>query len=207
LRSIRTGDTLAAMHVSPGTITAALAELRDDAPGAADRLVRLVIDDLHRLAEAAMRRESVGHTLQPTELVNEAFLRLLGGTAIEFTDRAHFFAIAAQTIRRLLVEHARRRHAAKRDAGIRVVLDDQLASNDRPTLELIALDDALQGLEQVAPRPARVVELRYFGGLSVEETAEVLKSSPATIKRDWSFARAFLLRALDAGPAPRTEPS
>lgn len=154
-----------------------------------------------------MRRESVGHTLQPTELVNEAFLRLLGGTAIEFTDRAHFFAIAAQTIRRLLVEHARRRHAAKRDAGIRVVLDDQLASNDRPTLELIALDDALQGLEQVAPRPARVVELRYFGGLSVEETAEVLKSSPATIKRDWSFARAFLLRALDAGPAPRTEPS
>lgn len=187
------------MNPPSGAITAALADLRDRVPGAADRLAHLVLDDLHRIAEMAMRREHEGHTWQPTELVNEAFLRLLSGTPVSYTDRAHFFAIAAQTIRRLLVEHARRRRAAKRDAGVRITLDEQLVGTDGPSLDLIALDDALQGLERVAPRQARVVELRYFGGLSVEETAEVMVSSPATVKRDWSFARAFLLRALEHG--------
>lgn len=184
------------MNSGSGAITAALADLRDQVPGAAERLADLVLDDLHRIADLAMRREQDGHTWQPTELVNEAFLRLLGGTPVSYTDRAHFFAIAAQTIRRLLVEHARRRRATKRDAGVRVTLDEQFPGAEGPSLDLMALDDALQGLERVAPRQARVVELRYFGGLSVEETAKVLLSSPATVKRDWSFARAFLLRAL-----------
>ncbi len=185
------------MSAPSGEITAALADLRQQVPGAADRLARLVVHDLHRIAEIAMRREVPGHTLQPTELVNEAFLRLLGSEPIAFADRAHFYAIAAQTFRRLLVDHARRRRSVKRDAGVRVPLDDHVTVVDGPSLDLIALDDALQGLERVAPRQARVVELRYFGGLTVEETAEVLIASPATIKRDWAFARAILLRALE----------
>lgn len=185
------------MNVSSGEITAALVDLRNEVPGAADRLTRLVIHDLHRLAEAAMQREAIGHTLQPTEVVNEAFLRLIGGESVTYADRAHFFAIAAHTVRRLLVDHARRRRSTKRDAGVRITLDEHVAAVEGPSLDLIALDDALSGLEQVAPRQARVVELRYFGGLSVEETAAAMVSSPATVKRDWTFARAFLLRALD----------
>lgn len=188
------------MGTPSDAITAALEELHRGSPGAADRVAQLVLDDLHRLAERAMQAEADGHTLQPTELVNEAFLRLLSGTPVAFRDRAHFFAIAATTIRRVLVDHARRGHARKRDAGIRITLSADVAEGAHvaaPTLDLIALDDALHGLEAVAPRPARVVELRYFGGLSVEETAEVLAASPATVHRDWTFARAFLLRALD----------
>lgn len=192
------------MHAPSGQITAALVDLRNQVPGAADRLAQLVIHDLHGLAEAAMRREVDGHTLQPTEVVNEAFLRLLGGEVVAYADRAHFFAVAAHTIRRLLVDHARKRRAVKRDAGVRITLDEQVAAIDGPSLDLIALDDALVGLEQVAPRQARVVELRYFGGLSVEETAAVMVSSRATVNRDWTFARAFLLRALDPSAPLRT---
>lgn len=181
----------------PGDITSALAELKEGLPGAADRVARLVVGELHRLAESAMRREAEGHTLQPTELVDEAFVRLVGSERTTWQSRAHFFAIAAQTIRRLLVDHARRRRRVKRDFGTRVVLDEALVASEGTSLDLLALDDALNGLEQLAPRQARVVELRYFAGLSVDETATVLGSSPATVKRDWTFARAFLLRALD----------
>ncbi len=181
----------------PGDITSALAELKEGLPGAADRVARLVVGELHRLAESAMRREAEGHTLQPTELVDEAFVRLVGSERTTWQSRAHFFAIAAQTIRRLLVDHARRRRRVKRDFGTRVVFDEALVASEGTSLDLLALDDALNGLEQLAPRQARVVELRYFAGLSVDETATVLGSSPATVKRDWTFARAFLLRALD----------
>lgn len=176
-------------------------------PGAADRVAALVLGELHGLAEQAMRREADGHTLQPTELVDEAFVRLVGAQAISWHNRAHFFAIAAQTIRRLLVDHARRRRRVKRDHGIRVTLDEALVAGEGPSLDLIALDEALAGLERLAPRQARVVELRYFGGLSVEETAVAIESSPATVKRDWTFARAFLLRALDDDAPPSPSPA
>ncbi len=185
------------MTASEGDITAALAELQAGRPGAADYVAELVLGELHRLAESAMRREVDGHTLRPTELVDEAFVRLIGAERVSWQSRAHFFAVAATTIRRLLVDHARRRRRTKRDFGARVTLDEALVAAEGPSLDLIALDDALDGLARLAPRQARVVELRYFGGLSVEETASVLESSAATVKRDWTFARAFLLHALD----------
>ena len=188
------------MTGNAGEIAAALAELRAGQPGAADRVAALVLGELHRLAESAMRREVDGHTLRPTELVDEAFVRLMGAERMSWQSRAHFFAVASQTIRRLLVDHARRRRRTKRDFGARVTLDEALVAAEGPSLDLIALDDALDGLARLAPRQARVVELRYFGGLSVEETATVLDSSAATVKRDWTFARAFLLHALDDDP-------
>ncbi len=163
-------------------VTAVLAEVQAGAPGAVDRLATLVMDELRRIAEVAMHREDDGHTLQPTELVDEAFMRLLGQRRVQWMNRAQFFAVAAQTIRRLLVDHARARRRMKRDHGVRVTLDD-----------------ALQQLDTLAPRQARVVELRFFGGLEVHEAAEALGVSAATVKRDWTFARAFLLRALDGG--------
>ncbi len=169
------------MTSSPGDITAALADVQRGLPGAADELARLVLEELHRLAESAMRREADGHTLQPTELVDEAFVRLVGNDRAAWQNRAHFFAVAAQTIRRLLVDHARRRRRAKRDHGVRVTLDEALLAGAPPSLDLIALDDALAGLERLAPRQARVVELRYFGGLSVEETAKVIGISEKTV--------------------------
>lgn len=192
------------MSSPPGDITSALAALHEGQPDAADRLATLVLDELHRLAERAMRREADGHTLQPTELVNEAFVRLVGNGHTTWQSRAHFFAIAAQTIRRLLVDHARRRRRGKRDFGTRVAFDETMAATEGTSLDLIALDDALRDLERLAPRQARVVELRFFAGLSVNETATVLTSSPATVKRDWTFARAFLLRALDGGTPAST---
>jgi RNA polymerase sigma factor (TIGR02999 family) len=184
-------------------VTAVLAEVQAGAPGAVDRLAVLVMEELRRLAEVAMRREDDGHTLQPTELVDEAFMRLLGQTRVQWLSRAQFFAVAAQTIRRLLVDHARARRRLKRDHGVRVTLDDSAGTVEVRSLDLIALDDALQQLDALAPRQARVVELRFFCGLDVDEAAEALGISPATVKRDWTFARAFLLRSLDGG-APRS---
>ncbi len=179
-------------------ITAILEEMQRGVPGAADRLAALVYDDLHRIADAAMRREPAGHTLQPTELADEAFVRLIGQHKVSWENRAHFFAIAARTIRRLLVDHARHRRRQKRDHGVRVTFDESIAPTPDSTVDLIALDDALERLDAAAPRQARVVELRFFGGLEIEETAHALGISPATAKRDWTFARAFLIRTLDA---------
>lgn len=179
-------------------ITAILDEVTRGIPGAADRLARAVSGELHRIAERAMRREPDGHTLQPTELVDEAFVRLVGQHAVQWRNRSQFFAVAAQVIRRILVDHARQRRRVKRDHGVRVTLDEQVGGAvPPPSLDLIALDDALVQLDTLAPRQARVVELRFFGGLEVDETAEALGVSVATVKRDWSFARAFLLRELD----------
>ncbi len=182
-------------------VTRLLQELGAGVPGAADRLAPVVYQELHRLAAIAMRRENSGHTLQPTELVHEAFMRLAGQRSTDWKNRGQFYGIAAQAIRRILIDHARRRQAAKRDHGIRVTLDESLSGDHDSPLELIELDDALRRLEELDPRQARVVELRYFAGLGVEEVAEVLEISPATVKRDWTFARAFLLRALQHGPA------
>jgi RNA polymerase sigma factor (TIGR02999 family) len=181
-------------------VTAILQDFQAGDAGAADRLANVVYDELHRLSSAAMRRESAGHTLQPTALVNEAFVRLVDQRNITWQNRAHFFAVAAQTIRRILVDHARRRRRLKRDHGVRVTLDDAIAEAPTRSLDLISLDEALTRLHELSPRQGRVVELRFFGGLDIEQTAQALDISPATVKRDWTFARAMLLRLLEATP-------
>ncbi len=183
-------------------VTRLLQELDDGQPGAADRLAPLVYEELHVLAVHAMRRERDSHTLQPTALLHEAFFRLVGQQDAAWQNRSHFYGIAASAMRRILVDYARRRRAVKRDGGVRVTLQDHSAVNDAGTsqaLDVIALDDALKRLEALDPRQARVVELRFFAGLEVEETARALGISPATVKRDWTFARAFLRRELGTG--------
>lgn len=178
-------------------ITQLLQAAKEGQTGAAEKLAALVYDELHRIAASAMRREQAGHTLQPTLLVNEAFLRLVGQGDAVWRNRAQFYAVAAQIIRRILVDHARSRDSQKRNHGVRVTLDESVAELPDHSLDVLALDDALNQLDRLAPRQARVVELRYFTGLEIEETAAALGISPATVKRDWTFARAFLLRALD----------
>ncbi len=181
-------------------ITALLDEMRQGLPGAADKVARRVFGELHRLAESAMRRESEGHTLQPTELVDEAFVRLMGQRHVTWQNRNHFYAMAAQTIRRILIDHARQRLSQKRDHGLRVTLDEAIGGEQPDSLDLIALDEALQRLDALAPRQAKVVEMRFFGGLENDEVADILGISPSSVKRDWTFARAFLLDALTIDP-------
>jgi RNA polymerase sigma factor (TIGR02999 family) len=169
-----------------------------------DRLVPLVHAELRRLAIRYMSRERPGHTLQATALVNEAYLRLIEINQVSWQNRAHFFAMSARAMRRILVDSARARHNDKRGGGIpKVSLDDALRVASPVDPDLVALDEALRGLEACHPRKGHVVELRYFGGLSVEETAEVLHVSPDTVKRDWRFAKLWLLRALN-GERPDT---
>ncbi|CAN5878836.1 sigma-70 family RNA polymerase sigma factor [soil metagenome] len=184
-----------------GRVTGLLADMQRGEPDAADRLAACVYDELHRIAESAMRREAPGHTLRPTELVGEAFMRLVGQHSTDWQNRAHFYAVAATTIRRILVDHARARRTQKRDFGVQVTLDESIGAPAHAGIDMIALDEALRRLESVAPRQARVVELRFFGGLDIEETAASLGVSAATVKRDWAFARAFLLRLMD-NPQP-----
>ncbi|MEO5815533.1 MAG: ECF-type sigma factor [Gemmatimonadaceae bacterium] len=183
-------------------VTRLLDEVRRGESGAADRLARVVYQHLHRIAENALRRESAGHTLQATELVDEAFVRLLGQQETTWENRSQFYAVAARIIRRILVDHERRRRPMRRDHGVRVTLDNALSndvlSGGTGRLDLIALDLALQQLEALSPRQGRVVELRFFAGLDVDQAAEVLDVSPTTMKRDWRFARALLLEFLSA---------
>jgi RNA polymerase sigma factor (TIGR02999 family) len=183
---------------SEGDITELLNQVREGQEGAAERLASRVFDELHRIAVNAMRREDTGHTLQPTELVDEAFLRLIGHRSLTWQNRSHFYALAATTIRRILVDHARARDRIKRDHGLRATFDEAIGEAGPDSLDLIALDDALERLGAASTRQARVVELRFFGGLEVEEVAEVMGVSPATVKRDWNFARAFLLQSLES---------
>ena len=181
-----------------GEITHLLRAWTDGDREAFDRLAPLVYQDLHRLARHYMRGERAGQTLQTTALVNEAFLRLVDVDGVRWQDRAHFFAVSAQMMRRILVDAARARGAAKRGAGgARVSLHEAAVIAPARDAELLDLDDALTALSRLDPRKGRVVELRFFGGLSVEETAEVLKISPQSVMRDWRLARAWLMRELD----------
>lgn len=165
--------------------------------GALDRLVPLVHAELRRLARRYMRRERAGHTLQTTALVNEAYLRLVDAQGVTWENRAHFFGISARIMRRVLVEFARERGYRKRGGGVRrVPLDEVQLVADAPDADLVALDEALSALEAVDPRKSRTIELRFFGGLSMEEAARVLKVSPETVKRDSRLAKAWLLRWL-----------
>ena len=164
---------------------------------ALERLMPLVHAELHRLARREMRGERPGHTLRTTALVNEAYLRLIDASRVRWQDRAHFFALSARIMRRILVDHARARQFVKRGGGLRqVTLEDALVVSAERSADLVALDDALVALAAVDERKSQVVEMRFFGGLSVEETAEALHVSPATVMRDWHFARVWLLREL-----------
>jgi RNA polymerase sigma-70 factor (ECF subfamily) len=166
---------------------------------ALEMLTPVVYGELRRLARRYMRRERPGHSLQTTALLNEAYLRLVDYKRMQWQNRAHFFAVSAQLMRRILVEHARR-HNLKRGVGLQQVsLDEAAVMGGGRTTDLVALDDAMHALEQLDPRKVQVVELRFFGGLSVEETAEVLKVSAVTVMRDWSTAKAWLYRELAGG--------
>jgi RNA polymerase sigma factor (TIGR02999 family) len=166
---------------------------------ALEQLMPLVHDELHRLAHQHMRRESPGHILQTSALINEAYLRLVSEPEIRFENRAHFFGIAARLMRRILVDDARKRKSAKRGGSmIQVPLDDASAAIADQAANVAALDDALQRLEEIDKRQGQIVELRFFGGLSIEETAKVLSVSPGTVMRDWTFARAWLRNEMAA---------
>jgi RNA polymerase sigma-70 factor, ECF subfamily len=165
---------------------------------ALDKLTPMVYDELHRLARRYMKRERPGHSLQTTALVNEAYMRLVDYKRMQWQNRAHFFAVSAQLMRRILVEHARRRNL-KRGGGVQhVSLEEAAFVGDRAG-DLVALDDAMNALGRLDPRKVHVVEMRFFGGLSLEETAEVLKVSPVTVRRDWRTAKAWLYRELSGG--------
>src|SRR3984893_13965574 len=182
----------------PGAVTELLRAWGDADDGALEQLTPLVEAELRRLARGYMARERRGHTLQTTALVNEAFLRLTDARKVRGQDGAHFIGISARLMRRVFVDHARARGSQKRGGGAyRVTFTEALPVSIEPALDLLALDRALDGLAAVDPRKAKVIELRFFGGLSVEETAEVLHVSPDTIKRDWRLAKLRLLRALE----------
>jgi RNA polymerase sigma-70 factor, ECF subfamily len=182
---------------TPSDITRLLIELAGGQPGAIDRLMPLVYDELKVLAASQLRRERDEHTLGPTALVHEAFLKLVDQRAVSWQGRSHFFGVAAQAMRRILVDHARRRTAAKRGRQHQVTLEsDAMEASDARSGEVLAVDEALQRLSAIDPRQAQLVELRYFAGFSIEETAELLGISPATAKRDWAFARAWLQKEL-----------
>ena len=164
---------------------------------ALDKLMPLIDEELRRLAHRYMRHERAGHTLQTTALVNEAFLRLVNRKNLQWQNRAHFFGIAAQLMRTILVDHARSHASAKRGGGAhKLELDEAMVVSQQKASEVIALDDALKQLALLDPQQSRIVELRFFGGLTVEEAAEVLQISPATIKREWSTAKAWLYHEL-----------
>ena len=165
--------------------------------GALTTLLPLVYDELKQLARRQLRGEREGHTLQPTALVHEAYARLVDQESVQWQGRTHFFAVAAQTMRRILVDHARKRHAAKRGGQpIQITLDATLAVADRRDVDVIALDDALNLLATLDATQARLVELRYFSGLGIEETAKVLGISPSMVKREWSTAKVWLYREM-----------
>jgi RNA polymerase sigma factor (TIGR02999 family) len=181
---------------APARIAQLLADWSNRDPAARERLVPIVYDELRRLAHYYMRGERTGHTLQTTALVNEVYLRLAGIDGMRWRDRAHFFAMAATLMRRVLVDYARQRAREKRGAGVSVTSLGEHAVAVQPAVDIVALDEALQRLATVDPQQSRVVELRFFAGLSVDETAEALGISPATVKRDWATARLWLFNEL-----------
>src|SRR6267143_6203437 len=185
----------------PENVTELLVAWGNGDAAARDQLMPLVYRELHRLAHHYMNRERPGHTLQTSALVNEAFVRLIDQKEVHWQNRAHFFGIAAQLMRRILVDYARSRHYAKRGGDARQVSFDEavIVSPERAT-EVVALDDALKRLAVIDERKSQIVEFRFFGGLSIEETAEVLKVSPGTIMRDWTLAKAWLRKEMMGTP-------
>lgn len=185
------------LMVSTSEVTELLNEWQHGDRSALARLTPLVYDELRRIAHRYVQRERNGHTLQTTALVHEAYLRLAGNEATAWQNRAHFFAVSAQVMRHILIDHARRRHYLKHGGQLQQVSMDQasLMSEERAA-ELVTLDEALNELKQLDPRKSSVVELRYFGGLSLEETANVLNVSMMTVRRDWRAAKAWLFRRL-----------
>lgn len=187
-----------------GTVTELLVAWRDGDIAAREALVPLVDRELRRRAAAYLRRERRDHTLQPTALVNEAYLRLLGQQRASWQNRAQFFAVAAKIMRRVLVDYARERQAAKRPGGIRVTLDEAARVEPPVACELLMLHDALEALARLDERQAQIVELKYFGGLSEEDVAAVLSLSRATVTREWQSARAWLYRRMTKRPGTRS---
>lgn len=185
------------MQPSAHQVTQLLQAWREGDGGALDRLVPLVYQELHRLAQTYMAHERPGHLLQATALVNEAYLRLVETEQANWRNRAHFFGACSQVMRRILVDWARTRQAVKRGGDERPLqLEEVLVGASEPGADIVALDDAVTALAVLDPRKAQVVEMRFFGGLTVEETAEVLKTSPETVMRDWKFAKSWLRREL-----------
>jgi len=187
-------------HTQPQEVTQLLLAWSHGDRSALDQLIPLVSTELHRLAHHYMRRERAGHTLQTTALVNEAYVRLVDASRIEWRDRAHFFAVSANLMRRILVDFARKRRYQKRGGGsVMIALDEDDIPSPQPGPDIVALDEALEALAAFDPRAATIVELRFFGGLTVEETAEVVGVSPRTIKREWAAAKAWLLGEMGGG--------
>lgn len=184
-------------EISPSRVTALLSAVREGDTSARDDLVDLVYPELRRIATRYLRQERPDHTLRTTGLVNEVYLRLFGTKPADWQNRAHFFAVVAREMRHILIEYARARNAKKRpDQQVRVSLADVDPPGDAPDEDLIALDEALSRLEQIDARASRVVELRFFSGLSERETAEAMGISLSTLKRDWNFAKAWLFHQL-----------
>jgi RNA polymerase sigma factor (TIGR02999 family) len=185
-----------------GDVTQLLARWRAGAPNADDELIEVVHGELRRIAASYLRRERGGHTLQPTAVVNEAYIRLLPQRSISWENRAHFYGIAARMMRRVLVDHARKRRAAKRDGG----LDEPISISGVPApapgideVEVLEIHEALEALAELDPRQAKIVEMKYFAGLTIEQIAEVLQMSVSTVKRDWMSAKAFLRHRMTRG--------
>jgi RNA polymerase sigma factor (TIGR02999 family) len=182
---------------SPSDVTLLLKRLSEGDQDALTQLIPLIYDELHRLAAFHLERERPEHTLQTTALVHEAYLRLVDQKEAQWKNRGHFFAVAAQAMRRVLVDYARRHQAVKRGSSLpKICLDEAIAVSNETAHELLVIDELLNRLASVDSQGSRIVELRFFGGLTVEETAEAMDISPATVKREWSVARAWLLREL-----------
>ena len=188
------------MTTLPNEVTQLLVSWSNGDTAALEQLIPLVYAELRRLARRHMGRENPGHTLQTSALINEAYVKLVDQQNVQWQNRAHFFAVAAQVMRHILIDHARRYQYAKRGAGARKVpLEDVEVMTDGRASELVALDEALTGLSALDPRKSRIIELRFFGGLSIDETAEVMKVSPITVMREWRAARAWLRREMSRG--------
>lgn len=187
------------MTIAPDNVSLLLRKWSEGDDSALEELTPLVYDELHRLAHQHMRREQAGHILQTSALINEAYLRLVDQAHTPWQDRAHFFGIAARLMRQILVDEARKRNSAKRGGTmVQVPLDDIATLAQEQAGNVIALDDALKHLEAIDERQSEIVELRFFGGLSIDETANVLKVSPGTVMREWTFARAWLRSQMSA---------
>lgn len=185
------------MNETPNEITEQLIAWSNGDEAALDALIPAVYQELRRMADYYLRGENTGHSLQPTALVHEAYMRLIDQTKVEWQNRAHFFGVAAQMMRRILVDHAKSKHRVKRGGTApKVSLDETVSLSNERAAELVALDDALKVLNELDERKSRIVELRYFGGLTVDETAQVLGVSDKTVMRDWSLAKAWLYAQL-----------